>query len=175
MINVCDICTFGRTRWSVVVFVVLLLRVLTAHAADDLTKHIEVSPNGRYLVTPSGEPFFWLADTGLSIFARLTREEADFYLRDRAQKGFTVIQAVAAGSPLDDFDVSNRYGALPFKEHDPFQPNPAYFAHVDCKRDTGYRNEAKQLQSPWDWRGLEPECRNAGLARLGVSGRRAEQ
>lgn len=118
----------------------LMALVAPAQAADDLSRPIRVSPDGHFLTKPDGEPFFWLADTGWSLFTRLTREEADDYLRDRATKGFTVIQAVAAGSPLDDWDVPNRYGALPFKEEDPSQPNPVYFEHVDwvVKRAASY-------------------------------------
>ena len=41
------------------------------------------------------KPFFWLGDTGWELFHRLSREEADKYLKNRADKGFTVIQAVA--------------------------------------------------------------------------------
>jgi hypothetical protein len=115
----------------VTILAALQLLISTAHAVDDLTKPIKVSPNGQFLATPHGEPFFWLGDTGWSIFTRLTREEAEFYLRDRAEKGFTVVQAVAAGAPFDDLDVPNRYGELPFEGQDPSRPNRTYFEHVD--------------------------------------------
>ncbi|MBI4166966.1 MAG: glycoside hydrolase family 140 protein, partial [Acidobacteria bacterium] len=103
----------------------------TANAADDLTKPIRVSPDGHFLVQPDGEPFFWLGDTGWAIFERLTREETDEYLKDRANKGFTVIQAVAIGGPFDRLDVPNRYGELALIEKDPTRPNPRYFEHID--------------------------------------------
>ena len=54
-----------------------------------------IAPGGRHLQTSEGEPFFYLGDTAWALFHRLTREEAEIYLRDRADKGFTVIQAVA--------------------------------------------------------------------------------
>ena len=56
---------------------------------------ISISSNHRYLVDEEGQPFFYLADTAWELFHRLNREEADMYLRNRAQKGFTAIQAVA--------------------------------------------------------------------------------
>ena len=56
---------------------------------------LRVSDNQRFLVTQEGQPFFYWADTAWELFHRLTREEADRYLSDRAAKGFTVIQAVA--------------------------------------------------------------------------------
>lgn len=57
-------------------------------------KKLEVSENGRYLVTGDGKPFFWLGDTGWLIFNRLTREEAVQYLDNRKKLGFNVIQAM---------------------------------------------------------------------------------
>jgi hypothetical protein len=56
---------------------------------------LEVAPGGRYLQTSEGKPFFYLGDTAWALFHRLTRKEAETYLQDRADKGFTVIQAVA--------------------------------------------------------------------------------
>ena len=56
---------------------------------------LRVSENQRYLQTADGKPFFWLGDTAWELFHRLTREEAEKYLKNRADKGFTVIQAVA--------------------------------------------------------------------------------
>ncbi|MEY4931572.1 MAG: hypothetical protein RI909_2296, partial [Bacteroidota bacterium] len=56
---------------------------------------LRVSKNQRFLETTDGKPFFWLGDTAWELFHRLSREEADLYLKNRADKGFTVIQAVA--------------------------------------------------------------------------------
>ncbi len=53
----------------------------------------KVSPNGRYFVNQDGKPFFYLGDTCWLVFQRLNRQEVDEYLKDRAAKGFTVIQA----------------------------------------------------------------------------------
>lgn len=104
----------------------------SAHAADDLTRPIRVSPDGHFLAQSDGQPFFWLGDTGWLIFTRLTREEADVYLRDRAEKGFTVVQAVVMGlDPPKELDAPNRYGELALIERDPLRPNPKYFEHVD--------------------------------------------
>ena len=61
---------------------------------------------------------------------RLTREEADHYLRNRAAKGFTVVQAVAL-SENDGLLTPNAYAERPLTDNDPCRPNEAYFAHVD--------------------------------------------
>jgi hypothetical protein len=64
------------------------------------------------------------------LFHRLNREEAQYYLRNRAAKGFTVIQAVALAE-LGGTDVPNAYGELALTNRDPTTPNEAYFSHVD--------------------------------------------
>jgi len=91
---------------------------------------LRVSDNARYLVMPDGRPFFYLGDTAWEIFHRLTREEADHYLEQRARLGFTVIQAVALAE-FDGLRVPNAYGHLPLNEEDPTKPNEYYFTHVD--------------------------------------------
>ena len=45
-------------------------------------------------MTADGRPFFWLGDTAWELFHRLSREEAERYLANRARRRFTVIQAV---------------------------------------------------------------------------------
>ena len=65
-----------------------------APAAASSSPRLKVSENGRFLVKQDGSPFFYLGDTAWELFHRLDREEADLYLRDRAAKGSTVIQAV---------------------------------------------------------------------------------
>ena len=105
------------------IFLCLLL-VGTAQA------QLRVSDNKRFLVTAEGKPFFWLGDTGWELFHRLSREEADKYLKDRAAKGFTVIQAVALAE-LDGLHDPNPYGETPLENDDPTRPREAYFQHVD--------------------------------------------
>lgn len=91
---------------------------------------LRVSDNGRYLVHDDGTPFFYLGDTAWELFHRLDREDADKYLEDRAEKGFTVIQAVALAEH-DGLHDPNAYGDTPLISDDPAQPNEAYFQHVD--------------------------------------------
>ena len=90
---------------------------------------LQISPNRRYLTYENGAPFFYLGDTAWELFHRLNREEADFYLRTRAEQGFTVIQAVVLAE--HEFGAPNPYGDHPLHNNDPTQPNEAYFRHVD--------------------------------------------
>lgn len=104
-------------------------------AAAELPQ-LQVSPNGRYLMTADGRPFFWLADTAWELFHRLNRDEAVRYLDDRARKGFTVIQAVALAE-LDGLNAPNAAGHRPLHDNDPTQPDVRdgddndYWDHVD--------------------------------------------
>ena len=54
---------------------------------------LRVSENKRYLCNGE-QPFFWLADTAWLLFQQCSLEETYMYLRNRSDKGFTVIQAV---------------------------------------------------------------------------------
>lgn len=97
---------------------------------------LTISDNHRFLVREDGSPFFYLGDTAWELFHRLNREEADRYLENRAQKGFTVIQAVAIAE-LDGHADPNAYGHLPLVDLDPARPavkdgpNNDYWDHVD--------------------------------------------
>ncbi|MGL6268217.1 MAG: DUF4038 domain-containing protein, partial [Chitinophagaceae bacterium] len=95
-----------------------------------LNGRLRVSENQRYLVHENGKPFYWLGETAWELFHRLNREEAEIFLKNRAEKGFTVIQAVALAE-LQGISEPNAYGALPIKDLDPTKPNDAYFNHVD--------------------------------------------
>lgn len=47
---------------------------------------LSVSANKRFLITKDGKPFFWLGDTAWELFHRLSREEADKYLKTGLKK-----------------------------------------------------------------------------------------
>jgi hypothetical protein len=89
-----------------------------------------VSENKRFLMFSDGTPFFYLGDTGWELFHRLSYAEAEKYLENRRQKGFTVIQAVILAE-LDGLNIPNRNGDRPLINNDPLRPNEAYFAFVD--------------------------------------------
>nr|WP_284241838.1 glycoside hydrolase family 140 protein [Paenibacillus glycanilyticus] len=105
----------------------------------DRMQRLKVSDNKRFLVREDGSPFFWLADTAWELFHRLNREEAELYLRNRAERGFSVIQAVALAEH-EGLTVGNAYERLPLKKNEQGQYDPllpdldgdySYWAHVD--------------------------------------------
>ena len=97
---------------------------------------LKVSDNKRFLVTADGQPFFWLGDTAWELFHRPTREDADRYLRKRAEQRFTVIQAVALAE-FDGLNEPNAYGHRPLAQQRPGdprrqgRPDNDYWDHVD--------------------------------------------
>ena len=94
---------------------------------------LSVSASGRYFVDQGGKPFFYLGDTCWLLFQRLNREELDEYLKDRAAKGFTVIQAYVLrglGQQHPDGN-SSLLDVTPLIERDPTRPNEEFFKNVD--------------------------------------------
>ena len=108
----------------------LLTQGLTLAQQPFTNGRLKVSDNKRYLVHQNGTPFFWLGDTAWELFHRLNREEADQYLKKRAEQGFTVVQAVALAE-FDGLKEPNPYNETPLLNDDPTKPNEAYFKHVD--------------------------------------------
>ena len=104
---------------------------------------LKVSDNHRFLVQEDDTPFFWMGDTAWELFHKLTREDAETYLKIRAGQGFNVIQAVAL-SEFDGLKVSNAYDRSPLLKNeaglfDPDLPDLAgpysYWDHVDAVID----------------------------------------
>ncbi|MCD7905988.1 MAG: DUF4038 domain-containing protein [Clostridiales bacterium] len=69
---------------------------------------IGISKNHKYL-TCGNKPFFWPGDTGWLIFHKLTEEDAYVYLKNRADKGFNVIQAVLVYATEGLCDINKMY------------------------------------------------------------------
>ncbi|MBB3125483.1 hypothetical protein FHS19_000137 [Paenibacillus rhizosphaerae] len=102
-------------------------------------QRLKVSDNQRFLVHEDDSPFFWLADTAWELFHKLSREDADDYLRNRSERKFSVIQAVALAE-FEGLTTENAYGRLPLKSGsgglaDPLLPDVegdySYWDHMD--------------------------------------------
>jgi hypothetical protein len=104
--------------------------------------YLKVSENKRFLMHEDGSPFFWLGDTAWELFHKLNREDAELYLTNRAERKFTVIQAVALAE-LEGVTTDNAHGRRPLKantsgQYDPSLPDVSedaddydYWKHVD--------------------------------------------
>lgn len=100
---------------------------------------LRVSADGHHLLYEDGTPFFYLADTAWELLHKLNYEDAEKYLTDRAEKGFTVIQTCMLAE-MDGLRRSNAYGRSPMKindegKFDPSMPDTdgeySYWAHAD--------------------------------------------
>lgn len=90
---------------------------------------IRVHPDGRFLSTEDGQPFFWLGDTAWELIHHTTREEASYYLHTRGRQGFSIIQTVVL-SEFNGITEPSALGLKPLIDNDPRRPNPAYFDRV---------------------------------------------
>ncbi|MFA5328993.1 MAG: glycoside hydrolase family 140 protein [Prolixibacteraceae bacterium] len=92
--------------------------------------NLKISTNHRFVEFADGTPFFYMGDTAWELFHRLDKKDAELYLENRREKGFTVIQAVALAE-LDGLNAPNMEGEKPLVDNDPAKPNEKYFAHLD--------------------------------------------
>ena len=102
-------------------FLIISLLAWTMCVVAQNLPRLQVSANGHYLQTADGKPFFYLGDTAWELFHRLDRDKALHYLKNRADKGFNVIQAVALAE-LAGVDTPNAYGHKPLIERNPAAP-----------------------------------------------------
>ena len=72
------------------------LTALATTATAGVQGPIKVSKDGRHFIDKTGAPFFWLGDTAWPLFAQYSTSQAEAYLTNRGEKGFTVIQDVLA-------------------------------------------------------------------------------
>ena len=93
------------------------------------TGAIRISSDGHYFVRADGSPFFMLADTAWRMPTELTMSDVDFYLRDRAEKGFNTIQICLVD---EYYKHKNRSGQAAFIDNNSSKPNNAYFGHVEA-------------------------------------------
>jgi hypothetical protein len=101
----------------IVVFVISQILIFCQDPGPSLPL-LEVSENQRFLQDENGDPFFWLGDTGWLLFSKLSREEAETYLDDRAAKGFNVIQVMV----IHNVELRNFYGDSALVNRDVSQP-----------------------------------------------------
>lgn len=107
---------------------IIILGCLAAERPATELPRLRVSPDGHFLMTEKGAPFFWLGDTGWLLLSRLTTEQAGQYFDNRHEKGFNVIQVMVLHSPGDvdiyrDSALERRNLAMP--------TGKGYWEHLD--------------------------------------------
>ena len=115
--------------------------------SDDMQR-LQISDNKHGFVLEDGSPFFWLGDTAWVLFM-MSEEDIEFYMADRAGRGFNVIQCMvirgvlkeSAPCPPENKNLTPCYGgALPFSSFSPLEFNERYFAHIDAIVDAAARH-----------------------------------
>ena len=103
--------------------------IATARPADP--PRLQVSGNGRFLVTEQGRPFFWMADTPWALHQNLSREDVLRYLDDARSKGFNVVQLMSVNAwALQPHTLKNYYGDAPYLDGKPWRLNAPYWNHL---------------------------------------------
>jgi hypothetical protein len=135
------------------------------HEPNNIKEKIVVSDHGRFLKYETGEPFFWLGDTGWLLLEKLTREETLRYRANREAKGFNVLQCVVVHS----LPLVNAYNDSAFVDNDISRPlvTPGNFSsdpeqydfwdHVDFVIDEAAKNGIRVALVPiWGSVALRP-------------------
>lgn len=94
-------------------------------------RRLVISEDHMRIQKADGTDWYWLGDTGWSLFQELNREDAEFYFSTRASQGFTVIQGVVVMGWNRDWNEQNAYGHRPFHGDDASDPNEEFWKHAD--------------------------------------------
>jgi hypothetical protein len=97
---------------------------------------LRVAESRRYLTHADNTPFLWIGDTPWSAPMNARTGDWQTYVRDRRDKGFTVLQVFCASDWAGTHDVE---GHPPFLGAGLDQPNPAYWQQYE--RKVQYANE----------------------------------
>ncbi len=104
---------------------------------------LKLSDDGGRLVDQDNTPFLINGDAPWSLIVELTLEEAETYLEDRRQRGFTLVMVNLIEHQFSSDPPNNRNGDAPFLTPGDYStPNAAYFSHADAVLDIA---EAKGL------------------------------
>ena len=103
---------------------------------------LTVASTARHVVDQSAKPFLLVGDAAWSLFAALSDADAEFYLENRKQHGFTAVLANLLEKKYAPNAPANFYGFTPFTGKPFTTPREDYFAHVDYHCEVGRRERA---------------------------------
>jgi hypothetical protein len=92
---------------------------------------LKLSSGNRYLIDQNNQPFFWSGEAAWSLIAQLSKQDADLYLDNRKEKGYTVIMVNLIEHKFCTNPPANFYGESPFTGKFFVSPNENYFAYAD--------------------------------------------
>jgi hypothetical protein len=125
-----------KNNYNGILMIILIMGVMSGcrffrPSLDEYIYPVKLSEGNRFLTDQNDKPFFWSGDAAWSIIVQLKREEVDYYLDDRKQKGFTVIMVNLIDHKFGSNAPANIYNELPFKDKPFISPNENYFSHAD--------------------------------------------
>ena len=97
-------------------------------------ERLRISDNKRYLVTPDGKPFPWLADTVWTMPQRLKWDDVEYLMKKRKAQGFNALQ-ICALDPERDVEMRTPAGFPALIDGDLSRPNEDYFRYLDYVLD----------------------------------------
>jgi hypothetical protein len=103
----------------------------TSTPATAYTYPLAVAPTARHMVDQSARPFLLVGDSAWSLIAAVSKEDADFYLENRRQHGFTGVLVNLLEKGFGPNAPANFYGITAFAEKPFTTPREEYFAHAD--------------------------------------------
>jgi hypothetical protein len=92
---------------------------------------LTVGSTERHVVDQDAKPFLLVGDSAWSLLVAISEADADMYLENRKQHGFTAVLANLIEYKYAVNAPANFYGFTPFKGRSFTTPQEAYFAHVD--------------------------------------------
>jgi hypothetical protein len=139
---------------------------------DDYTYPLKLSEGKRFLTDRKDKPFFWSGEAAWSLIVQLNREEVDYYLDDRKQKGFTILLVNLIDHKFGSNAPANIYNEPPFFNNPFTSPNDNYFTHADYVIHAAAHRGMVVLLCPlylgWDYgdEGWGAEVKSADLSDL---------
>lgn len=126
-------CQKKKRNWILILLTIILMIGwhIPLSAQNTYVYPIKLSKYNRYLTDQKNRPFFWLGDAAWSLIAQLSRTDVNYYLDNRAQKGFTVILVNLIEHKFSDNAPSNYYNQRPFLGKPFITPNKKYFSEAD--------------------------------------------
>lgn len=103
----------------------------TSTPATAYSYPLTVAPTARHIVDQGATPFLLVGDAAWALIAAVSDADADFYLENRKQHGFTAVLVNLLERKFTPNAPANFYGFTAFSEKSFTTPREEYFAHAD--------------------------------------------
>lgn len=116
------------------------------HNSAPAIEPLQVSADGRYLETTSGNPVYLIGDTAWMMPQKVaSKADLQTYLRARKDRGFNLIQVMFL---FKESFKSDTEGNPAFLSESPIQPNEAFWSRMDWVIDTAEEEDMYLMVFP---------------------------